>query len=506
MVDLCCDRSVQRYPFQRHVDGRPCYFMPRKWGLLRAVSQKCEDNIEYSLQPKKVAIVSLGCPKNTVDGEVILGDLYRSGFEITENHEHADAIIVNTCGFVEEAKTESIEAILQAAKLKGSANVQKVVVTGCLAQRYASELAESLPEADAVVGFEGYQSLPSTLQDLLGSSSSRDAPETLLRSRVVVGGATVPFRPEWGRHRLTPAHYAYLRVAEGCNHACTFCAIPSFRGKFRSKAWDQILEEAKYLVDTGVVELNLIAEDTNQYGQDRRDGSNLAQLLRELAKLKGLRWLRILYAYPSYFTDELIEEIANNPKVCKYIDIPLQHINNLTLLSMNRPPQEHTVKLLHKLRERIPGLVLRTTFISGFPGESAAAHAELLQFCKDFAFERMGCFTYSEEDGTPAAEFPDQVPMEVREKRRDELLSQQQKIGERFARSLVGQEVYVLVDDVNEEGELLGRTQWDAPDVDPLVFLQAPQDEGIPPLAIGQMRRCRITGSSVTDLEAVPVA
>ncbi|KAL3144986.1 hypothetical protein ABBQ32_003490 [Trebouxia sp. C0010 RCD-2024] len=219
------------------------------------------------------------------------------------------------------------------------------------------------------------------------------------------------------------------------------CMRSMIRGKFRSKPWQQLLEEAKYLVESGVKELNLIAEDTNQYGQDRRDGKGLAQLMHELGKLEGLQWMRILYAYPSYFTDDLIDEIAINPKVCKYIDIPLQHISNMTLLSMNRPPQEHTVKLLQKLRQRIPGLVLRTTFISGFPGETDDSHQELVEFCRDFPFQRMGAFTYSEEDGTPAAEYPDQVPQDVREARRDELVSLQQHVGEGFAESLVGRQV-----------------------------------------------------------------
>lgn len=291
------------------------------------------------------------------------------------------------------------------------------------------------------------------------------------------------------------------------------------RGKFRSKPWQAVLDEAAHLVRSGVVELNLIAEDTNQYGaswccahqqpppthtagMDRRDGKHLAQLLRELKQLEGLRWIRLLYCYPSYFSDELIDEIATNPKVCKYIDIPLQHISNLTLLSMNRPPRDHTEKLLTTLKDRIPNLALRTTFISGFPGETDAQHRELVDFCNDFRFARMGCFTYSEEDGTPAAELPEQVDQDVKQARRDELVALSQQISGEWAASLVGQEVDVLVDGYNEDGQLVGRTQWDAPDIDSLVLLSEGSGER---LEVGQLRRCLVDAAVTFDVEAHPV-
>lgn len=283
-----------------------------------------------------------------------------------------------------------------------------------------------------------------------------------------------------------------------------YCLCCCCRGKFRSKPWDSIVEEAKYLVKEGAVELNLIAEDTNQWGQDRRDGRNLAHLLRELGMIEGLHWIRILYAYPSYFHDELIKEIAVNPKVCKYIDMPLQHISNMTLLAMNRPPKDHTVTLLKKLKDSIPNLALRTTFISGFPGEREEDHTELVDFVKEFKFERMGAFAYSEEDGTPAAEYDEQIEYDVRQARRDELISLQQGIGEEWARSMVGKEVDVLVDGITDNGELFGRTEWDAPDIDNIVFLE--DAEGVEPLQVGQMRRCKVTGRSVFDLEAVPIS
>eukprot|EP00878_Enallax_costatus_P010912 GHUV01011398.1.p1 GENE.GHUV01011398.1~~GHUV01011398.1.p1 ORF type:complete len:502 (+),score=136.63 GHUV01011398.1:308-1813(+) len=498
--------------FTRHValqlpstSSRP--LLPARSRHLRISAQAAaavaqEQNEADFVVRKKVSMVSLGCPKNVVDGEVLLGDLTRAGFEITSQHEEADAIVVNTCAFVEDAKAESLEAIVEAASLNEDGKRRQVIVTGCLAQRYGPSLAEDLPEADLVMGFQNYGNLPGAIAERLGMQATASS-----SSRVQVGEATVPFRPEWDRHRLTPRHTAYLRVAEGCNHACTFCAIPGFRGKFRSKPWHALLDEARRLVASGVVELNLIAEDTNQYGQDRRDGRGLGALLRELSALPGVRWLRLLYCYPSYFDDDLIQEIATNSKVCKYIDMPLQHINNLTLLAMNRPPQAHTKALLQKLRDRIPGLVLRTTFITGFPGETDSAHHELVEFARTFRFERAGAFAYSEEDGTPAADLPEQVSPRIRQRRRDELVQVQQSISEEFANSLVGQEIDVLVDGVNEDGWLFGRTQYDAPDVDPIVFLSDPptNDASIMPLEVGEIRRCKVTSASLFDLEAHPV-
>ena len=283
--------------------------------------------------------------------------------------------------------------------------------------------------------------------------------------------------------------------------------LPPPRGTFRSKPHAAVMEEARSLVASGALELNLIAEDTNQYGSDRRDGTSLARLLAELATIDGLKWIRLLYCYPSYFDDALIEEIASNDKVCKYIDIPLQHVHNLTLLAMNRPPRAHTDTLLAKLRARVPGLALRTTFICGFPGETAAAHRELVDFCADFRFERMGAFAYSAEDGTPAATMPEQVDGDTRAARRDELISLQQRVGAAFAEARVGETIDVLVDGFDADGQLVGRTQWDAPDVDPLVFISDPDPEsGAPPAAPGTMVRCVVTSASLFDLEATPVS
>ena len=284
--------------------------------------------------------------------------------------------------------------------------------------------------------------------------------------------------------------------------------LPSHRGKFRSKPWDAVVAEAASLVADGAVELCLVAEDTNQYGLDRpHDGTDLAHLLRELSAIDGLKWIRLLYCYPSYFSDDLIDEIAANPKVCPYIDIPLQHVHNLTLLAMARPPRAHADALLAKLRARIPDLALRTTFICGFPGETDAAHRELVDYCAAFRFERMGAFAYSAEDGTPAATLPDQVEDGVRAARRDELIALQQEVGAAFAESLVGTEVDVLVDGYDDDGCLVGRTQWDAPDVDPVVFVGTPDaGSGVPPAQPGTMVRCVVTAASLFDLEATPVS
>ena len=394
------------------------------------------------------------------------------------------------------AATSSLAEIAESSTVKNAGT----------AQRYANDLANELPEADVIVGFENYANLPKTVGGLLGvETNGLIAPQ---QARVQVGGASPPFREEIKRLRITPRHTAYLRVAEGCDHKCTFCAIPSFRGRFRSKPWQSIIDEAKALADSGVRELNLIAEDTNQWGIDLRasDGRGLAELLYALAEVEGIEWMRILYAYPSYFSDELIRAIADVPQVCKYIDIPLQHITNLSLLRMNRPPRQHTEDLLYKLRDRIPDLALRTTFISGFPGETEEEHEELMQFCRDFKFERLGAFAYSEEDGTPAMEYPDQVPEEIRAIRRDQLVSQQQEISEDFAMSRVGKDVDVLIDNWDEDMQaFIGRTTLEAPDIDPVVFVTEDKSKGLPPIEPGQMRRCNVIGSSLFDLEAQPI-
>mmetsp|Transcript_96189 Transcript_96189/g.140571 ORF Transcript_96189/g.140571 Transcript_96189/m.140571 type:complete len:568 (+) Transcript_96189:56-1759(+) len=413
----------------------------------------------------KVALVALGCPKNTVDAEVMLGDLQKKGFKIVRQPRDADVVIVNTCTFVEDAKSESIEAVLRAVELK-STSAKGVVVTGCMAQRYAEELSTEMPEVDAVIGFESYADIGKSIERII-SQSGFSMPE------VSVGSTDVPFRPEWERVRITQQHAAFVRVAEGCDHKCTFCAIPSWRGKFRSKGYEAIMNEVRMLAADGVTEVNLIAEDTNQWGQDfgSKDPRRLADLLHSMNEVPEIRRISLLYCYPSYFSDELIDAIASIDKVCKYVDIPLQHISDPVLKSMNRPPMVHTKELLTKLRQRIPDLVLRTTFITGFPGETEQDHRVLVNFVKEMKFERAGVFAYSEEEGTPAATMLNQVPDEVKQVRRDEIMSLIQDAQEKYSLSLVGKEMEVIIDKAGEGGfGSVGRTRGDAPDIDCLVY------------------------------------
>jgi len=432
---------------------------------------------------RKVALVSLGCPKNTVDAEVLLGNL--KDFEIVEKMEKADAVIINTCGFIEDAKRESLGYIMQALDWKKKQR-KGVVVTGCLAQRYANELAEEIPQLDAVVGFANYANIANTLHQIL------DEPT---KSQVLVGEATVPFQAEYFRHPLTPKHTSYLKIAEGCNHNCAFCSIPSFRGRFRSKPFQSVLEEANMLVNRGVRELSLIAEDTNQYGMDfgNHDQRRLADLLYELAEIPKLKWIRLLYCYPSYFSPALIRAIADIPKVVKYIDIPLQHASDNVLKRMNRPSRSYTRQLLYQLKENIPGLCLRSTFICGFPGETEEDHRELVEWIKEFAFARAGFFTYSLEENTSAYHLDGHVSEQVKQARKDELVSLQQSIQESFATKWIGKKIDVMIDKV-EKGYSKGRAYFDAPEIDGVVYVL--QQNLVP----GNIYQIEILGSHGWDL------
>jgi len=453
-------------------------------GLLRPVCLRTPPSLGLrmvAVEPEravasKVALVSLGCPKNVVDAEVMLGDLQKKGFKVVRKPRDADVVIVNTCAFIDTAREESVRAVLEALELKeGSGNdVKGVVVTGCMAQRYAEELVIEMPELDAVMGFESYAQIAPQIGEIVERSG-------MMMPTVMVGDTDVPFRPEWERVRLTQQHAAFLRVAEGCNHKCTFCAIPTWRGSFRSKPFDSILEEARQLSLQGVTELNLIAEDTNQWGSDwgETDPRRLSDLLWALDGLEGIRRISLLYCYPSYFSEELIDAIANIDKVCKYVDIPLQHISDRMLKAMQRPSGKHTRELLTKLRARIPGLVLRTTFITGFPGENDEDHAEMVQYMTDMGFERAGVFAYSPEEGTPAASMPNQIPDEVKEARRDQLMMLVQRAQRKFARDQVGKTLEVVIDGPGEGGfGSVGRTRADCPDIDCVVHLPHTFKEG----------------------------
>lgn len=442
-----------------------------------------------------VSLVSLGCPKNVTDAEVLLGDLSNHGIQITKSPESSDIIVVNTCAFVEEAKRESIDAILQATRHKHNGHTKGVVVTGCLAQRYADILADELPEIDAVVGFEHYNQLAKRVNDIVNGHQSVED------NRVAVGKADVPFRPEHRRVRLGPTHSVYVRLAEGCSHSCTFCAIPGqFRGQFRSKKWDDLTEEIQILTRNGAKELTLIAEDTNQYGMDfgHNDSRRLSHLLHFIAdQVHNVEWVRLLYCYPSYFSEQLIQAIANLDVVCKYIDMPLQHISDNVLRRMNRPGRKHTETLIGRLRDGIPGLALRTTFICGFPGETEEDHQQLVEFVKNSRFSHAGFFVYSEEEGTPAADFNDQVPLEVRQYRCDELSSIQQQIQEELALERVGSVLEVMVDRI-EDGHSIGRCRFDAPEIDGSVHI-------LQKIQPGTILKVRILGTSSFDLYGEPV-
>lgn len=446
-----------------------------------------------------VSLVSLGCPKNVTDAEVMLADLSKNGIRITQSSDNADVVVVNTCGFVEDAKRESIQAILQATNAKADGYSKGVIVTGCLAQRYADMLAEELPEVDAVVGFEHYDQLAARISAITNQNLS--TPDGPLHDRVEVGTVDVPFRPEHERFRLGPRHAVYVRLAEGCSHSCTFCAIPGqFRGSFRSKSWDALMQEIDALTMSGAKELTLIAEDTNQYGMDfpPHEKRRLSHLLHYISdNVPAAKWVRLLYCYPSYFTDELIHAIAALDNVCKYIDMPLQHISDRVLKRMNRPGRVHTENLLQRLWDGIPGLALRTTFITGFPGETEEDHRELCDFVRKSRFAHAGFFVYSEEDGTPAAEFENQVPMEVRQYRRDELTSIQQGIQEELALERVGTVQEVLVDRI-EDGHSIGRCRFDAPEIDGCVHI-------LQKISPGTILNVRILGTSSFDLYGEPV-
>jgi ribosomal protein S12 methylthiotransferase len=457
-------------------------------------------------EPPRVGLVSLGCPKNLVDSEVMLGEIAR-GATVVGRVEDADIVVVNTCAFVEAAKQESIDAILEMTARKRAGKLRGVVVTGCLAQRYAAELEKELKDVDAIVGITAENEVAGFLAEIARAPAPRLKKLPLAKAatapgpRVIVRDPSKPFEAEVGRLRLTPRHYAYVRVAEGCDHACTFCAIPGFRGRFRSKPEEAILEEARELARDGTKELCLIAEDTNQYGQDRRDGTSLARLLARLAEVEGVRWLRILYAYPAYFPAELVREIARNEKVAKYLDIPLQHIADPVLARMQRPGKARTVDLLERLRAEIPGLALRTTVICGFPGETERDHEEMLEFVERMKFDRLGAFAYSEEDGTPAGGYADQVPPELRERRRDAVMAAQQKVAFAKGREKVGRRFPVLVDEVEAKGRAIGRSEWDAPEIDGVVKVY----ERGRAFEAGQMVSVEVTAADGYDLEARPV-
>lgn len=422
----------------------------------------------------KIGVVSLGCPKNLVDSETMLGLIHEENYEITNDPSEAEIIIVNTCGFIESAKEESINTILQMAEYKKSGSCKYIIVTGCLSQRYAEELFNELPEADAIAGVEVYDEIGSIIKRVMNGERfimlERSKPDVIYTSKET-------FLP---RILTTPSYTAYLKIAEGCDNCCSYCAIPKIRGPYRSKPMEQVLKEAKALAVNGVKELIVVAQDTTRYGEDLPGGKLLlADLLKELNKIESLKWIRVMYCYPNNFTDELIETFASLDKVCKYVDLPLQHASNRLLASMNRyDTREEVETLLAKLRKRIPGIVIRTTFIVGFPGETDADFEELKEFVEQQRFENAGVFAYSQEEGTVAGTMPNQIPDEIKQERYHELMALQAQISEEIHKDTEGQTLEILVEGIEEDGSGLhyGRSYREAPDIDGLVFIENPGD------------------------------
>ncbi len=411
---------------------------------------------------KKVAMVSLGCAKNQVDAEQMLCLLHEAGYEITTEVEYSDVTIVNTCGFIESAKSEAIQEILELGLLKKEGKIGKILVSGCLSQRYQDQLMEELPEVDGILGCGSYTDIVSAVDDVLGGDQPRRFDD--------IDGAL----EEVGRVLTTPDYYAYLKIAEGCDNHCAFCVIPSLRGKYRSRRFEDLVEEAQMLADQGVKELIVIAQDTSRYGIDLYGKRRLAELLRELCKIQGLHWIRIHYLYPDEMDEELIDTIAQEEKICSYLDIPIQHCNDQILRHMNRRGnKEYLQWLLPHLREKIPGLVLRTSLIAGLPGEGEEEFQELCEFLKEQKMERVGCFAFSPEEGTSAAkmEYP---PQEVAERRAEIISELQGRIMDDYNQSKVGTTVEVLVEGYDRLAECqFGRTYADSPEIDGMVFFQA---------------------------------
>ncbi|MDD6644714.1 MAG: 30S ribosomal protein S12 methylthiotransferase RimO [Oscillospiraceae bacterium] len=411
----------------------------------------------------KVGIISLGCAKNQVDAEMLLYKIREAGYEISDDPGICDIAIVNTCGFIESAKQESIDEILELATLKREGQIKKLVVTGCLAERYNNELMKEMCEIDAVVGIGGNEDIVTVLNRVMGDEKVNIHPDKLL----------MPL--EGKRLQSTPPYTAYIKISEGCDNRCTYCAIPLIRGGHRSRKMEDIISEATDLANKGVKELNVIAQDTTRYGMDLYGEYRLAKLLKELCKIDGFKWIRVLYCYPDKITDELIDVIKTEEKICKYIDIPLQHCNKDVLRRMNRSgDKDSLLALINKLRKEIPDIVIRTTFIAGFPGETEEEFTELCEFAKEAKFQRMGCFPYSVEEGTPAAEFPNQLDEETKAHRAEIIMDQQSYIMDEYLEGQIGKEMEILCEGYDRYAECyFGRGYCDAPDVDTVTFFTA---------------------------------
>ena len=433
-----------------------------------------------------ILFISLGCDKNLVDSEVMLGLLDKKGYQIVDSEEDADIIVVNTCCFIHDAKEESIQTILEMAEYKKEGKLKALIVTGCLAQRYQQEIIDEIPEVDAVLGTTSYDHIVEAVEEALAGNG-----------HVVL--EDVDALPDVKEKRLvtTGGHYAYMKIAEGCDKHCTYCIIPKLRGNYRSVPMEKLLAEAKDLADQGVKELILVAQETTVYGKDLYGEKSLHKLLRELCKISGIQWIRILYCYPEEIYDELIQTIKEENKVCHYLDLPIQHASDAVLKRMGRRTSKaQLVEIIEKLRKEIPDISLRTTLITGFPGETQEQHEELKDFVDEMEFDRLGVFTYSTEEDTPAATMPEQIPEEVKEDRQAELMELQQEIAFDLAEDMVGREVLVMIEGkVADENAYVGRTYKDAPNVDGLIFINTDEE-----LMSGDFVRVRVTGALEYDL------
>ncbi|MBD3426051.1 MAG: 30S ribosomal protein S12 methylthiotransferase RimO [Candidatus Omnitrophica bacterium] len=437
---------------------------------------------------KKIYLFSLGCPRNLVDSEVLLALLEKKGYEIAEEPENADVAIVNTCGFIEDAKQESVNTILQLADLKKTSELEKIVVTGCLSQRYPDELLDQIAEIDGIFGTSDFREIPGKIELLYSGErvrAVRDRPEFL-------------YDDTDQRKLITPHHFAYVKIQEGCSNRCTYCIIPELKGPRRSRTMPSVLEEIKYVRDHfGVKEIVLIGQDTTSFGIDRLGKSELAGLIREAAPLMHDGWLRVLYTHPVQFTDELIEVIATTSNVCSYVDLPIQHINDAILRKMNRRVDKRAiVDLIQRIRKKIDSVVLRTSVIVGFPGESEKQFGELMDFLLETRFERMGAFIYSREEGTAAFEYKEQVPEQIKRERFDKVMALQQRISAENNMKFFGKTLDVLIEekDPSEKDIFFGRSCMDAPEVDGMVYVKGTD------LKVGEFRKVRISGTLEYDL------
>ena len=437
-------------------------------------------------KPLKVSMVSLGCSKNQVDGEIMLRSIQEAGYEIISDAGLSDIVIINTCGFIQSAKEEAIENILEFCTLKEEGRIKLVVITGCLAERYREEVLKEIPEADAVIGIGSNKDIVSLIEKALGGE------------KVLSFGEKEELPLSGDRVLTNPPHYAYVKIAEGCSNNCTYCAIPMIRGAFRSRTIEDIEKEVRYFTDAGISEINIIAQDTTRYGEDIYGKPSLDILLERLCKIESLRWIRVLYAYPERITDNLIEVMAREEKIVKYIDLPLQHASEGVLRRMNRKGNAESYKaLIEKIRAKMPEVTLRTTMIAGFPGESEEDFEILCKFIKEMKFDRLGCFPYSEEEGTPAALLKPQIDEEIRERRAEIVMLEQQTVMEEKALSSIGKIYKVLLEGYDRyAGVFIGRTEMDAPDIDPKIFFTSENKN----LEIGSFYSVRVTETEGIDL------